>query len=66
MEYQTIEIKIDKTGKVFLEVSGAKGKQCLALTKDLEEVLGEVEKRDFKPEYNDEDYGEDNYLTSNL
>lgn len=66
MEYQNIEIKIDKTGKVFLEVSGTKGKQCLALTKDLEKILGEVEKRDFKPEFNDEDYSEDNYLTSNL
>lgn len=66
MEYQTIDIKIDNSGKVFLEVSGAKGKQCLAFTKDLEKTIGTVEKRDLKPEFNDEGENEENYLSSNL
>ena len=66
MEYQNIEIKIDKEGKVFLEVSGVSGKKCLELTKELEKSLGEVESRELKPEFDDEDMMEDNILTTNI
>ncbi len=66
MEYQNIEIKIGKNGKVFLEVSGVKGKKCLLLTKELEEALGDIENREFKPEFDDEDFDEDNILTTEL
>ena len=64
MEYQNIEIKIGKDGKVFLEVSGVNGKKCLLLTKELEEALGDIENREFKPEFDDEDFDEDNILTT--
>jgi hypothetical protein len=66
MEYQNIEIKIDSKGKVFLEVSGVSGKKCLELTKELEKSLGEIESREFKPEFDDEDKSEDNILTTNI
>lgn len=55
MEYQNIDVKISREGKVFLEVSGVKGKKCLELTKELEESLGKLEIREFKPEFKDED-----------
>ena len=66
MEYQNIEIKINNEGKVFLEVSGVSGKKCLELTKELEKSLGEVENREFKPEFDDEDMMEDNILTTTI
>lgn len=48
---QSITITVDQSGNFTLEVDGAKGKDCLALTQPLEEALGGVEKRKFKPEY---------------
>ena len=51
MEVQTIDIYIDKTGQVRLEVRGAKGRKCLDLTKDLEDSLGgNVMSREMTPE----------------
>jgi hypothetical protein len=51
MEMQEIEIYIDKTGKVRVEVRGVKGKACLDITRSLEEALGgQVESREFTPE----------------
>jgi len=66
MEYQYINIKIDETGKVFLEVEGVKGKQCMNLTKELEELLGNELERQFKTEYYDDDQAMDNFLTNTL
>jgi len=63
MEYQSINIKIDQVGKVFLEVEGVGGKKCMELTKDIEKILGDVLQRDYKPEYNDETKDDDNVLT---
>ena len=51
MEYQEIDVVIDKDGKVRIEVRGVKGKKCLDLTKDLEEALGgEIEEREMSSE----------------
>lgn len=66
MEYQNVIIKIDKEGKVYIEVDGVKGKKCLQITKDVEKILGTVEKRDLKPEFNDEPDDEDNIITENV
>ncbi len=66
MEYQDIKVKIDKTGKVFIEVSGVSGKKCLELTKDVEEMLGGLVERDYKPEFNDEDPNNDIFLMGKI
>ena len=46
-----IEIEIMPDGTVSLAVKGAKGKECLDLTKFLEEALGEVTERTHTSEY---------------
>lgn len=48
---EEMEIIIDKNGKVNIEVKGVKGPSCKDLTRELEEALGEVEKRTFKTGY---------------
>jgi len=63
MEYQSINIKIDQAGKVFLEVEGVGGKKCLELTKDIEKILGDVLKKEYKPEFYDETKEDKNYRT---
>ena len=51
MELQEIDIFIEKDGQVRLEVRGAKGTNCLDLTRALEEALGgDVTSREMKPE----------------
>jgi DUF2997 family protein len=46
----TIDIKIDRTGNVTMEVSGMKGLGCEELTKVFEEALGTRTSIDFKEE----------------
>lgn len=46
-----VVIDIDRTGGVKIEVNGAQGAGCEALTRDLERALGTVEKHELKPEY---------------
>lgn len=51
MEFQEIEVFIDKDGQVRIEVRGVKGMSCLDLTKDLETALGgQIEAREMTPE----------------
>jgi len=50
MKYEAIHITIDTTGDVHLEVEGAAGMDCLALTSSLETALGQVASREMKPE----------------
>lgn len=50
-----LEISITSDGNVSINVIGAKGKKCLDLTKDLEEVLGIVSQRDTKPQFYEND-----------
>ncbi|MDA3837849.1 MAG: DUF2997 domain-containing protein [Candidatus Delongbacteria bacterium] len=65
MEYQNVEVVIDKEGNVVIEVDGVTGKACDAITKQLEKVLGKVESKEYKPEYYDEEKDEENKLSSN-
>ena len=46
-----LEITISPDGAVHVDVKGVKGKSCADLVKFLEESLGEVRDRKFKPDY---------------
>jgi len=46
-----INVEILPNGEVKISVSGAKGSQCTDMTRFLEEALGEVQEREFTPEY---------------
>jgi hypothetical protein len=50
-EYQKIEYRIGKDGKVIETVLDATGTHCTLATANLEEALGEVESRELLPEY---------------
>ena len=47
----TVTVLIDKKAGVSVEVDGVKGGKCTDVTKQLEEALGTVSKRDKKPDY---------------
>ena len=44
-------IDIDKDGNIVIEANGMKGSECLKESKDLEDKLGVVTKRDKKPDF---------------
>lgn len=46
-----IVVDIAPDGKVTIEGKGFTGTECTKVTADLEAALGEVEAREFKPEY---------------
>ena len=48
---RTLKFSIKQDGTVVEEVIGEKSNNCLDLTKIIEEKLGTVESRDYKPEY---------------
>ncbi len=51
MPVEEVEVFVDESGRVQIEVHGVKGMGCLDLTKDLEEALGgEVESREMTAE----------------
>ncbi len=60
-EYQKIEYRISKDGKITETVIDGSGETCTLATQDLEASLGTVESRELLPEYYD---GADNYLTT--
>lgn len=51
---EELEITISNDGTVTINVQGAKGSSCLDLTKDLEEALGMVVKREKKSSFYEE------------
>lgn len=51
MEMQEMEIVIDNEGKIALKVSGARGEECLTMTRKIEEAAGIVEERKYTAEY---------------
>jgi hypothetical protein len=52
MQTQEIEITIQPDGSVKLHVRGTTGPQCLALTADLEKLLGgQITSREKTPDY---------------
>ena len=48
---QRIVFRIDQDGNVTEEVQGVVDGTCVNITKELEDNLGKVETRSFKPEY---------------
>ncbi len=48
---EEILIDVSPTGDVKIEGKGIAGSDCTALTKELEEALGTVTKRELKPEF---------------
>ena len=45
MSQPVVKITADKNGKLNVEVIGAQGQECLALTEPLEKALGFIEDR---------------------
>ena len=54
-EYQRIEYRIGKDGKVTETVINASGSSCTTTTSEMEMALGKVEQRQLLPEYYAED-----------
>ena len=50
-EYQKIEYRIGKDGKIAETVVNASGSSCIAATSSMEKALGEVESQELLPEY---------------
>ena len=48
---EEIRVVIEKDGKLTLKVSGKGGPQCLTVTQNLEEEMGEVLNRQRTPEF---------------
>lgn len=61
-----LEISITAEGDVSINVIGAKGKKCLDLTKDLEEILGIVTERETKPQFYEQDIENSSYINTGL
>ena len=51
MEKQTLKFTIRQDGHVTEEATGFTSHQCVELTKQIEEKLGTLETRQFKPEF---------------
>ena len=51
MSQETLVFSIKGNGDVKVEVKGVESKQCLDITKSIEDSLGTVLNREFKPEY---------------
>ncbi|MGC1396077.1 MAG: DUF2997 domain-containing protein [Coleofasciculaceae cyanobacterium] len=50
-EYQKIEYRIGKDGKIIETVINASGESCTSTTKGIEKALGVVDSQEFLPEY---------------
>jgi hypothetical protein len=50
-EYQKIEYRIGKDGKIVERVLTATGSSCVETTKSLEQSLGQIESQELLPEY---------------
>lgn len=59
-EYQKVEYRIGKDGKVTETVINASGSSCTTTTSGIEKALGEVESQKLLPEYYE---GEENLTT---
>jgi hypothetical protein len=55
MEIQEIEVFVNPDGTVKIEVRGVKGRKCLALTEEIEKLLGgRVVNRELTPEHDEQ------------
>lgn len=59
-EYQKIEYRIGKDGKIVETVLNASGESCINTTKGIEQALGEVSSQELLPDYYQ---GEENLAT---
>jgi hypothetical protein len=59
-EYQKVEYRIGKDGKIVETVLNASGSSCTNTTKGIEQALGEVSSQELLPEYYQ---GEENLTT---
>ena len=59
-EYQKIEYRIGKDGKIIETVLNASGSSCTNTTKGIEQALGEVSSQELLPQYYE---GEENVTT---
>ena len=50
-EQQTIKLSIRQDGAVSIDVNGVKSGNCIEISKKLEETLGILNTRQFKPEF---------------
>ncbi|TVP59751.1 MAG: DUF2997 domain-containing protein [Nodularia sp. (in: Bacteria)] len=50
-EYQKIEYRIGKDGKIVEKVLNVTGSSCVSTTKGIENSLGEIESQELLPEY---------------
>ena len=50
-EYQKVEYRIGKDGKIVERVLNVTGSSCVETTKGLEQSLGEIESQELLPEY---------------
>lgn len=50
-EYQKIEYRIGKDGKIVERVLNVTGSSCVETTKGLEKSLGQIESQELLPEY---------------
>jgi Protein of unknown function (DUF2997) len=50
-EYQRIEYRIDRDGKVVETVLGGTGESCVNATEGIEAALGAIADREYLPEY---------------
>jgi hypothetical protein len=66
MTMQELEITIGNDGRVLVHARGVKGDACLALTKKLEEAVGEVQERSFSSEYYEEPVEVSHYQKNGL
>ena len=56
-ELQEIDVYISPNGSIKVEIRGAKGKKCLSLTKEMEELLCEqILDRTLTDEYNQDQH----------
>jgi hypothetical protein len=51
MDMQELEITIDNDGRVQVVVKGVQGGSCVALTRSLEDAIGDVLDRSYAPEF---------------
>jgi hypothetical protein len=54
-EYQKIEYRIGKDGKIVEKVLNVTGSSCVNTTKGIENSLGEIESQELLPEYYQDD-----------
>ncbi len=54
-EYQKIEYRIGKDGKIIEKILNITGSSCVETTKGIEKSLGEIETQELLPEYYQDD-----------